>query len=119
MAEGARHFFDKKGVVVVGVEDREKKAVNLERALELAIEAGAEDVKEAEDEEEKNIFQVSLGPTKMTAQLASKSDSLKPLCLMASKGSLIDTLRYMSLGFFLPVCQDTSKAKNSQIAQCC
>lgn len=59
MAEGARHFFDKKGVIVVGVEDREKKAVNLERALELAIEAGAEDVKETEDEEEKNIFKVS------------------------------------------------------------
>lgn len=37
------------------MEDREKKAVNLERALELAIEAGAEDVKEAEDEEEKNL----------------------------------------------------------------
>lgn len=58
MTEGARHSFDKKGVVTVGVEDREKKAVNLERALELAIEAGAEDVKEAEDEE-KNFFKVS------------------------------------------------------------
>lgn len=62
MADGARHSFDKKGVVVVGVEDREKKAVNLERALELAIEAGAEDVKETEDEEEKNIFKVSMKP---------------------------------------------------------
>nr|KAF6459213.1 translational activator of cytochrome c oxidase I [Rousettus aegyptiacus] len=56
MAEGARHSFDKKGVIIVGVEDKEKKAVDLERALELAIEAGAEDVKETEDEEEKNIF---------------------------------------------------------------
>jgi hypothetical protein len=62
MAEGARHSFDKKGVVVVGVEDKEKKVVNLERALELAIEAGAEDVKEAEDEDEKNLFQVSMKP---------------------------------------------------------
>lgn len=61
MAEGARHLFDKKGVVVVGVEDREKKAVNLERALELAIEAGAEDVKEDEDEDEKSLFKVSVG----------------------------------------------------------
>lgn len=60
MAEGARHSFDKKGVIVVGVEDREKKAVNLERALELAIEAGAEDVKETEDEEERNVFKVSM-----------------------------------------------------------
>ncbi|XP_007957932.1 translational activator of cytochrome c oxidase 1 [Orycteropus afer afer] len=56
IAEGARHSFDKKGVVVVGMEDRAKKAVTLERALELAIEAGAEDVMETEDEEEKNIF---------------------------------------------------------------
>lgn len=62
MTEGARHSFDKKGVVMVGVEDREKKAVDLERALELAIEAGAEDVKETEDEEEKNLFKVSLKP---------------------------------------------------------
>lgn len=60
MADGARHSFDKKGVIVVGVEDREKKAVNLERALEMAIEAGAEDVKETEDEEENNIFKVSM-----------------------------------------------------------
>ena len=60
--EGARHSFDKKGVIVVGEEDREKKPVNLERALELAIEAGAEDVTETEDEEEKNIFKVSKKP---------------------------------------------------------
>lgn len=85
MAEGARHFFDKKGVVVVGVEDREKKAVNLERALELAIEAGAEDVKEAEDEEEKNLFKVSMEAGKM-AQLASKPDNLKPSCLTGFQG---------------------------------
>lgn len=64
MAEGARHSFDKKGVIVVGVEDREKKAVDLERALELAIEAGAEDVKETEDEEEKDIFKVSMKPSR-------------------------------------------------------
>ena len=62
MAEGARHSFDRKGVILVGEEDREKKPVNLERALELAIEAGAEDVKETEDEEEKNIFKVSKKP---------------------------------------------------------
>lgn len=60
MAEGARHSFDRKGVIAVGVEDREKKEVTLERALELAIEAGAEDVKETEDEEQKSIFKVSM-----------------------------------------------------------
>lgn len=62
MAEGARHSFDKKGVIVIGVKDKEKKEVNLERALELAIEAGAEDVSETEDEEEQNIFKVSMKP---------------------------------------------------------
>ncbi|XP_038610327.1 translational activator of cytochrome c oxidase 1 [Tachyglossus aculeatus] len=57
MADGARHAFDKKGVIVVGLEDREKRTVNLERALELAIEAGAEDVREAEDDEGHGHFQ--------------------------------------------------------------
>ncbi|XP_052051745.1 translational activator of cytochrome c oxidase 1 [Apodemus sylvaticus] len=75
MAEGARHFFDKKGVVVVGVEDREKKAVNLERALELAIEAGAEDVKEAEDEEDKNLFKFICDASSVH-QVRKKLDSL-------------------------------------------
>ncbi|XP_008569362.1 PREDICTED: translational activator of cytochrome c oxidase 1 [Galeopterus variegatus] len=75
MAEGARHSFDKKGVVVVGVEDREKKAVNLERALELAIEAGAEDVKETEDEEEKSIFKFICDASSLH-QVRKKLDSL-------------------------------------------
>ncbi|KAI5929109.1 translational activator of cytochrome c oxidase 1 [Manis javanica] len=75
MAEGARHLFDKKGVIVVGVEDREKKAVNLEHALELAIEAGAEDVKETEDEEEKNIFKF-ICDTSSLHQVRKKLDSL-------------------------------------------
>ncbi|XP_028932009.1 translational activator of cytochrome c oxidase 1 [Ornithorhynchus anatinus] len=57
MADGARHAFDKKGVIAVGLEDREKRSVNLERALELAIEAGAEDVREAEDDEGRDRFQ--------------------------------------------------------------
>ncbi|XP_006199361.1 translational activator of cytochrome c oxidase 1 [Vicugna pacos] len=75
MAEGARHSFDKKGVIVVGVEDREKKAVNLERALELAIEAGAEDVKETEDEEENNIFKF-ICDASLLHQVRKKLDSL-------------------------------------------
>ncbi|XP_012888707.1 PREDICTED: translational activator of cytochrome c oxidase 1 [Dipodomys ordii] len=74
MAEGARHFFDRKGVVMVGVEDKEKKVVNLERALELAIEAGAEDVKEAEDEEENNLFQF-ICDTSSLHQVRKKLDS--------------------------------------------
>ncbi|XP_060501730.2 translational activator of cytochrome c oxidase 1 isoform X1 [Panthera onca] len=75
MADGARHSFDKKGVIVVGVEDREKKAVNLERALEMAIEAGAEDVKETEDEEEKNIFKFICDASSLH-QVRKKLDSL-------------------------------------------
>ncbi|KAG8505045.1 Translational activator of cytochrome c oxidase 1 [Galemys pyrenaicus] len=75
MAEGARHSFDKKGVVVVGMEDREKKAVNLERALELAIEAGAEDVKETEDEEENNFFKFICDVSSLH-QVRKKLDSL-------------------------------------------
>ncbi|KAM9597198.1 translational activator of cytochrome c oxidase 1 [Trichechus inunguis] len=75
MAEGARHSFDKKGVVVVGMEDRGKKAVNLERALELAIEAGAEDVMETEDEEEKNIFKFICDASSLH-QVRKKLDSL-------------------------------------------
>ncbi|XP_025746080.1 translational activator of cytochrome c oxidase 1 isoform X3 [Callorhinus ursinus] len=63
------------GVIVVGVEDREKKAVNLERALELAIEAGAEDVKETEDEEEKNIFKFICDASSLH-QVRKKLDSL-------------------------------------------
>uniref|UniRef100_A0A8D1I3J2 Translational activator of cytochrome c oxidase 1 n=1 Tax=Sus scrofa TaxID=9823 RepID=A0A8D1I3J2_PIG len=80
MAEGAPHFFDKKGVIVVGVEDREKKAVNLERALELAIEAGAEDVKETEDEEEKNIFKFVCDASSLH-QVRKKLDSLGLCCV--------------------------------------
>ncbi|KAL1778908.1 translational activator of cytochrome c oxidase 1 [Sigmodon hispidus] len=75
MAEGARHFFDKKGVVVVGVEDREKRAVTLERALELAIEAGAEDVKDAEDDEEKSLFKFICDPSSLH-HVRKKLDSL-------------------------------------------
>uniref|UniRef100_A0A2K6F4P3 TACO1/YebC-like second and third domain-containing protein n=1 Tax=Propithecus coquereli TaxID=379532 RepID=A0A2K6F4P3_PROCO len=75
MTEGARHSFDKKGVIVVGVEDKEKKTVNLERALELAIEAGAEDVKETEDEEENNIFKFICDVSSLH-QVRKKLDSL-------------------------------------------
>lgn len=54
LSDGARHNFDRKGVVVVS-----GQSVSTERALELAIEAGAEDVRETEDEEEQRLLQVS------------------------------------------------------------
>ncbi|XP_042327656.1 translational activator of cytochrome c oxidase 1 isoform X2 [Sceloporus undulatus] len=55
-ADGARHSFEKKGVVTVSKEDRSSSPVSLDQALELAIEAGAEDVQEEEDEEGKMIL---------------------------------------------------------------
>ncbi|XP_067869229.1 translational activator of cytochrome c oxidase 1-like isoform X2 [Heterodontus francisci] len=56
LCEGARHCFERKGVVTVNGLDKDGQAFELERALELAIEAGAEDVKQAEDEEDKMIL---------------------------------------------------------------
>ncbi|XP_053121776.1 translational activator of cytochrome c oxidase 1 isoform X2 [Hemicordylus capensis] len=56
IAEGARHSFAKKGVITVSSEDQSGNLVTLDRALELAIEAGAEDVQEEEDEDEKIIL---------------------------------------------------------------
>lgn len=52
LSDGARHNFDRRGVVLVPGQD-----VTTERALELAIEVGAEDVQETEDEEEKPHLQ--------------------------------------------------------------
>ncbi|XP_042364209.1 translational activator of cytochrome c oxidase 1-like [Plectropomus leopardus] len=52
LSDGARNNFNKRGVVVVPGQN-----ISTERALELAIEAGAEDVQETEDEEEQPILQ--------------------------------------------------------------
>ncbi|KAM9426269.1 translational activator of cytochrome c oxidase 1 [Pholidichthys leucotaenia] len=52
LSEGAHHNFSRRGLVVVPGQN-----VTVERALELAIEAGAEDVQQTEDEEEKPILQ--------------------------------------------------------------
>lgn len=52
LADGARHNFNRKGVVMVQGQD-----VTAEQALELAIEAGAEDVQQTEDEEEQPLLQ--------------------------------------------------------------
>ncbi|XP_062330582.1 translational activator of cytochrome c oxidase 1-like [Osmerus eperlanus] len=52
LSDGARHNFDRKGVVTAAGE-----GVSSDRALELAIEAGAEDVQETEDEEERPLLQ--------------------------------------------------------------
>ncbi|KAI1896393.1 hypothetical protein AGOR_G00094320 [Albula goreensis] len=52
MCDGALHSFEKKGVVVAPGE-----GLSMDRALELAVEAGAEDVRETEDEDEKPLLQ--------------------------------------------------------------
>lgn len=52
LCEGGRRNFDRKGVVSASRDD-----VTFEKALDLAIEAGAEDVQETEDEEERPILQ--------------------------------------------------------------
>ncbi|KAM3922619.1 translational activator of cytochrome c oxidase 1 [Leptodactylus fuscus] len=48
------HCFDKKGVVTIQTQDRNGKPVQMEQALDWAIQAGAEDVQEVQDEEEEN-----------------------------------------------------------------
>lgn len=53
LSDGGRHNFNRRGVVVVPGQN-----VSTERALELAIEAGAEDVQESEDEEQQPLLQV-------------------------------------------------------------
>lgn len=57
LSDGARHNFQRRGVVVVPGQN-----ITTERALELAIEAGAEDIQETEDEEEKPLLQVGHQP---------------------------------------------------------
>ncbi|KAM4624634.1 translational activator of cytochrome c oxidase 1 isoform 1-T2 [Polymixia lowei] len=66
LADGARHTFNRKGVVMAHGE-----GVCTERALELAIEAGAEDVQEAEDEEEKPLMQFLCDVTQLKKVRAS------------------------------------------------
>ncbi|XP_051894877.1 translational activator of cytochrome c oxidase 1-like [Pristis pectinata] len=53
MSDGARHCFEKKGVVMVNGLDKNGQDIQLEHALELAIASGAEDVERVEDEQDK------------------------------------------------------------------
>eukprot|EP00062_Callorhinchus_milii_P025931 gi/632987468/ref/XP_007882577.1/ PREDICTED: translational activator of cytochrome c oxidase 1 [Callorhinchus milii] len=56
LSDGARHCFERKGVVTVNGLDKDNCEIELEQALELAIEAGAEDVQHSVDEEDKVIL---------------------------------------------------------------
>lgn len=53
MSDKVRNLFNRRGVILVPAQN-----LSMERALELAIEAGVEDVKEIEDEEEQPLLQV-------------------------------------------------------------
>ncbi|XP_041830859.1 translational activator of cytochrome c oxidase 1 [Melanotaenia boesemani] len=58
LSDKTGHSFHRRGVVVVPGQD-----ITAERALELAIEAGAEDVQETEDEENNPILKFTCDPT--------------------------------------------------------
>ncbi|XP_048373884.1 LOW QUALITY PROTEIN: translational activator of cytochrome c oxidase 1 [Sphaerodactylus townsendi] len=90
LADGARHNFEKKGVIMAGIKDRAGNPVSLERALELAIEAGAEDVQEEEDEEEKMMLKfICSVPT--LRQVREKLDALG-LCSQSVSLEFIPTI---------------------------
>ncbi|XP_073684637.1 translational activator of cytochrome c oxidase 1 [Garra rufa] len=69
LCEGARRNFDRKGIVAAT-----RDGISSEKALELAIEAGAEDVQEMEDEEEKPILQFICDITSMKAVRSALED---------------------------------------------
>lgn len=62
LCEGARRNFDRKGVVAAS-----RDGISSEKALELAIEAGAEDVQEMEDEEERPLLRFICDTASMKA----------------------------------------------------
>ncbi|KAJ6653393.1 hypothetical protein lerEdw1_009294 [Lerista edwardsae] len=89
-SDGARHSFEKKGIIAVSGKDQSGSPVSLDQALELAIEAGAEDVQEAEDEDEKAIFRfICAGHT--IRQVREKLDSVG-LCSVSASLEFIPTI---------------------------
>ncbi|XP_035256490.1 translational activator of cytochrome c oxidase 1 [Anguilla anguilla] len=104
MCDGARHSFEQKGVVLAP-----REGVSMDRALELAIEAGAEDVQETEDEDEKPLLQFvckvsdlrevrsaleALGLPTISAsrEYVSHSPALLPLAQLEDASRLLDVL---------------------------
>ncbi|KAG7506615.1 hypothetical protein JOB18_010815 [Solea senegalensis] len=66
LSNGIHHSFSRKGVVTsVG------KSISMEQALELAIEAGAEDVHESEDEDEQRLLKFICDATQLNHVRAS------------------------------------------------
>ncbi|XP_034426216.1 translational activator of cytochrome c oxidase 1 [Hippoglossus hippoglossus] len=66
LSDGVRHNFTKRGVVGAAGD-----TISAERALELAIEAGAEDVQETEDEEELPLLKFICDTTDLSKVRAS------------------------------------------------
>ncbi|XP_070586153.1 translational activator of cytochrome c oxidase 1 [Erythrolamprus reginae] len=75
IAEGIQNHFEKKGVVTVSNEDKSGNPVSLDRAFDLAIEAGAEDVQEEEEEEEKLVLRF-ISSVSTLHQVREKLESL-------------------------------------------
>ncbi|XP_061564157.1 translational activator of cytochrome c oxidase 1-like [Cololabis saira] len=66
MSDGARHNFNRRGVVLLPGQN-----VTAERALELAIEVGAEDVQETEDEQENALLKFTCDVTDVNKVVTS------------------------------------------------
>ncbi|XP_040885062.1 translational activator of cytochrome c oxidase 1 [Toxotes jaculatrix] len=66
LSDGVRHSFTRRGVVAMA-----GKTISTERALELAIEVGAEDVQETEDEDDQPLLQFICNTTDLSKVRAS------------------------------------------------
>nr|XP_033802046.1 translational activator of cytochrome c oxidase 1 isoform X2 [Geotrypetes seraphini] len=95
LCDGVRHCFDQKGVVMVRGEDKENKAVELDHALGLAIEANAEDVKEIEDEDEKTALRFICDVSQLH-KVRQKLDSLGLFTLSVTLEFIPNTMVQLS-----------------------
>uniref|UniRef100_A0A6J0U5W1 Translational activator of cytochrome c oxidase 1 n=1 Tax=Pogona vitticeps TaxID=103695 RepID=A0A6J0U5W1_9SAUR len=83
IAEGGRHNFERKGIVTVSDKDQSGSPITLDKALELAIEVGAEDVQEEEEEENEKMMLKFICAVPSLHQVREKLKSLG-LCLLSS-----------------------------------
>ncbi|XP_023258250.1 translational activator of cytochrome c oxidase 1 [Seriola lalandi dorsalis] len=96
LSDGVHHNFTRRGVVAMA-----GKTISTERALELAIEAGAEDVQESEDEEEQPLLQficdtmdvnkVRASLEKLGMQIASSGVEFAPSIFSSLDQDQLDT----------------------------
>ncbi|XP_069490224.1 translational activator of cytochrome c oxidase 1 [Ambystoma mexicanum] len=75
LCDGVRHCFSHKGVIAVRCDDHKNQPVELDQALEMAIEAGAEEVIEVEDEDEKAVLKF-ICDIPLLREVRQKLDSL-------------------------------------------